>query len=152
MKKLALLVPVLLLSLTGCGTTQTGTINCTLSTNDVINGYKLESSYKINYTGDYVDNVETLEEVTSESEVLLDTFETTLNDTYSATNQAYGGYTYTVTNESGKVTSKVTIDYSEMNIDKYVKDQPVLKSYVEDGKMLVDGVKAIYESMGATCE
>lgn len=154
MKKLAILVPVLVLSLTGCGTetAKTGTINCTLSTNDVVNGYSLESSYVINYTGDYVDNVETKEEVTSESEDILEYFETTLNDTYSATSKAYGGYTYTVTNENGKVISDVTIDYGKMNIDQYVKDQPTLKSYVEDGKLLVDGIKAIYESMGATCE
>lgn len=151
MKKLILLVPALLLSLTGCAT-QTGTINCTLSSKDVVNGYELDSVYKINYTGDYVDSVETVEVVTSDSDSILDTFETTLNDSYSATSEAYGGYTYEVTREEKKVTSDVTIDYSEMDIKEFVEDQPTLNSYVEDGKFLVEGIKALYESMGATCE
>lgn len=151
MKKLVLFVPIILLSLTGCGV-ETGTINCTLNSNDVVNGYKLDSEYKINYTGEYVDSVETLEVVTSDSEDILDTFETTISDTYKATSEAYGGYTYEVTREDGKVSSKVTIDYNEMDIEQFVEDQPTLESFVENGKMLVEGVKAIYESSGATCE
>lgn len=154
MKKLAILVPVLALSLTGCGTetAKTGTINCALSKNDVVSEYSLESSYVINYTGDYVDNVETKETVSSDSEYVLEYFEQTFNDTYSATSKAYGGYTYTVTKEDKKVISDVKIDYNEMDIDQFVKDQPTLKDFVENGKMLVDGVKSVYEAMGATCE
>ena len=57
-----------------------------------------------------------------------------------------------VTREEKKVTSDVTIDYSEMDIKEFVEDQPTLNSYVEDGKFLVEGIKALYESMGATCE
>lgn len=39
-----------------------------------------------------------------------------------------------------------------MDLDQYVKDQPSLKNFVKDGKMQLDGVKAIYETMGATCK
>ena len=151
MKKLILLAPVLLFTLTGCGT-QTGTINCTLSSKDVVNGYELNSVYKINYTGDYVDTVETIEIVTSDSDIILNTFETTLNDSYGATSEAYGGYTYEVTKQDGKITSDVKIDYSKMDVEQFIEDQPTLKSYVKNGKFLIEGIKGLYESMGATCE
>ena len=152
MKKLILLVPALLFILTGCGTVETGTINCTLSSKDVVNGYELESEYKINYTGDYVETVDTIETVTSEDQSVLDYFEKTIKDTYDATSKAYGGYTYDVTNENGKVVSNVTIDYNKMNLEQFIADQPTMKSYVENDKFLVEGIKALYESMGATCE
>lgn len=151
MRKFALLIPVLLLCLTGCGA-KTGTINCTLSSNNVVNGYKIESEYKINYKGDTVESVETLEVVTSSSNQLLDYFETSLNESYSKMNDNYGGYDYSVTKEEGKVSSKVKIDYNKMNIEQFVKDQPALKSYVSGNKLLTDGVKSLYESMGATCK
>ena len=38
-----------------------------------------------------------------------------------------------------------------MDIEQYVEDQPSLKTYVEDNKMLKDGLISIYEDMGATC-
>lgn len=152
MKKLVLLIVYMLLTLGNEGQEEVGIIVCTLSTNDVVNGYKLDSEYKINYKGDTVESVETTEIITSESEYILDYFETTIDDTYRKTHETYGGYTYNVTNENGKVTSKVTIDYNVMNLRQFVEDQPVLKSYIKDDKLLVEGLKMIYESNGATCE
>ncbi len=151
MKKLIVLLPVMLILLTGCGAKE-GTIKCTLSSKDAVNGYSLESEYNINYKGDYVEKVDTVEKVTSESEEILDTFKTTLNDTYSKMNDTYGGYDYNVTKDGDTVTSKVTIDYSKMDIEQFVKDQPSLKSYVDDNKLKVDGIKDLYKTMGATCE
>ena len=67
-------------------------------------------------------------------------------------NSAYGGYTYEVTREDGKVVSNVTIDYDKMNLEQYATDQPSLAQYIEDGKFLVDGIIEIYKTAGATCE
>lgn len=150
MKKVFLLIP-LLVFLTGCNT-KTGSINCTLSARDVVNGYGLESNYKINYTGKYVDSANTYEVVTSNIDSIIDNFEKTLNASYSAVANAYGGYTYEIIKEEGKIISVVDIDYKKMNLEQYVEDQPTLKSYVKDGKLLVEGLKSLYESMGATCE
>lgn len=152
MKKLIFIVPLMLLFLVGCSdNSKSGVITCTLSSNNVVNGYQLQSTYKINYTGKHIESVDTEEIIITDSDDILNYFETTLNDTYKKTNDAYGGYTYTVTKEAGRVTSKVTIDYNEMNLNQFVNDQPTLKTYVEDGKMLVDGIKNLYTSMGATC-
>jgi len=157
MKKVLFLLPILAITLTGCFNTKTDeltekSISCTLSTNDVVNGYQLNSTYKINYTGDFVKSVETEEVVTSENETIIDTFEETLNNTYKKTNEAYGGYDYKVTRETGKVTSKVFIDYSKMNLEQFIKDQPSLSSYSKDNKLLVEGIKQMYTSLGAKCE
>ena len=148
MKKYILLLPVLAICLVGCGEKE-GTIVCDLSSKDVVNGYELKSTYKINYNGDFV---ETEEIVISDSDDLLNTFETTLNDTYKKTNDAYGGYTYNIVKENNQIVSNVTIDYSKMNLEQFAKDQPALKSYIKDNKMLTEGIQSLYESMGATCK
>ena len=161
MKKGLFLLSLLFL-LTGCGeetkedviqeVPKQATVHCELSSRDVINGYETTAEYTIYYTGDYVDKVDTVETVTSESEEFLDTMEEYVNTTYEATNSAYGGYTYEVTREDGKVVSNVTIDYDKMNLEQYATDQSSLAQYIEDGKFLVDGIIEIYETAGATCE
>lgn len=151
MKKVLVLLPIMLLCLTGCGE-KSGTIKCELSTKDVVNGYEVTAEYNIYYTGDLVDSVKTTEVVTSTDEDILSQFEDTLNDTYSVYNDTYGGYTYKVDRTDGKVTSNVTIDYEKMDLEQFVEDQPTLKSFVKDNKLLVEGLKASYEEMGATCE
>lgn len=152
MKKSILVLPILALCLTGCGKEKTGKITCTSNQNNVASGYTLEAKYVINYKGDNVDSVETTESVTADNSEVLSAFEKQLNEMYSKTDEAYGGYKYNIENKDGKVVSTVTIDYNKMNLDQYVKDQPVLKDFVKNGKMQVDGIKALYKAMGATCE
>lgn len=152
MKKSILVLPILMLGLTGCGGGKAEKITCTNSTNDVVNGYSTESTYVINYKGKNVDSVETVETVTSDNEEILSAVAEQLEKTYGTTNEAYGGYTYKVENKDGKVVSTVTIDYNKMDLDQYVKDMPSLKNFVKDGKMQLDGVKSLYETMGATCK
>lgn len=125
---------------------------CALSMNDVVNGYSIESEYTINYKGVFVESVNAVETITSESQDIIDSVETTVKDTYSKTNEAYGGYDYEVTRYDGKLISNVTIDYNVMDLEKYSNDQPVLKSFMKDGKMTVNGAKKIYEATGATCK
>lgn len=150
MKKVILLVPVILLCLTGCGKEES--LKCTLSSKDAINGYSIESTYNIKAKNDLVESVDTIEEVTSDSEEILEAFETQLNDSYSKMNETYGGYEYSISIDGDKLTSKVTIDYNKMNIDQFIEDQPTLKSYAKKGKLKLDGVKSMYEALGATCE
>ncbi len=151
MKKFFVLIPILMLCLTGCGS-NSGTLKCTLESKDAVNDYSLSSTYTVNYKKGLVESVDTVEEVSSDSEDVLDTFEDTLNETYSKMNDTYGGYDYKVTKSDGKVTSKVTIDYNKMDLDQFTKDQPALKNYIKDGKLKIEGLKSMYESMGATCE
>ena len=102
MKKLILfIVPVMLFSLTACNKDtqeeKTGQVVCTLSMNDVVNGYNIESEYKINYKGDFVESVDTVETVTSESQDIIDSFENTFFSAiiYSTNYQTFQHISYT---------------------------------------------------------
>ena len=149
---LSLLFVIVLMS--GCGNNEKEVVRtCTLTSNDTVNGYKMESVYKIFGKGDVVEKVETTETVTSDNEEILDYLEKYLIDTYKSINEVYGGYTNEVTNEDGKVVSQTTIDYNVMDLEKYANDNTAVKNYINsDNKFLIDGIISIYESTGAVCE
>lgn len=146
-----LLVVVILF---GCGaSTEEKVVKCTISQKDLTNGYELKSEYNIYAQGEVVKSVKTKEVITSEQESILSYFQTTLNTTYEKYNSEYGGYTYEVTKEGNTVTSNVAIDYTKMDLDKFSEDQSSIKSAINDNNELtVDGIKSMYQSMGATCE
>lgn len=157
MRKVLLLVTVILL-LTGCGQKENVlteprlyTITCKIE-NVNYDQYTLNSEYKINYYGDYVDNVVTVETVTSDSTEILDYMENYLKQIYTSANETYGGYTYNISKETGKISAMVSINYNIMDLNKFVEGQPAMKNYIEDGKFLVSGIINVYESMGATCD
>lgn len=156
MKKLyvILLAGTVLFGLTGCDSNNEEVVNhCTLSSNDTVNGYKLTSEYDVYSVGGEVDKVVTTETITSDNQQILDYFEQTLVQTYEAQNSTYGGITNEVTNENGTVTSSTTIDYNEMDLEKYVTDNTALNSYVnENNKLKTEGVLSIYKALGAICE
>ncbi len=149
MKKVLIILSVVFLALTGCGK-KSASISCTMDKD--LGSYKLESTYKINYTGKTVDSVETVEKVTSSNSTVLDTFEKTLKETYENANNKYGGYTIDVKKSDSEVVSTVKIDYSVMDVEQFAKDEPSIKGYIDGNKLTVDGLKAIYTAMGATCK
>ena len=146
---------VVAIIMTGCGSKSAKSVveKCTLSKNDTTNGFELVSEYNIYAKGNEVYKVVTTETVTSENDTILSYFEDTLNETYKSASKLYGGYTIDVRKEDGKVISNTTIDYSVMDMKKFIEDQPSLKAYVtSNNKLSVEGIKSIYESMGAICE
>lgn len=156
MKKVISILSVFLvvLMVSGCGEEQKEfTRTCTMTQNDVTQGYKLESIYTIYGKGDVVNKVTSVETVTSDSNDILNYFETNLKSTYDQYNQTYGGYTNNVVNKDGKVVSETTIDYTTMNLTKYVQDNSVMKNFVnDDNQLLVEGLITIYQQTGAICE
>lgn len=146
MKKVILLVCVLLLC--GCGTK---TMKCESTSKQ--EKYTMNSSYTVYYGGGVVKKVSTVETVESSDSEFLTKVEKDLNDSYNRSEENYGGYTYNITNKDGKVTSTVTVDYKKMDLDKFIKDNEAMKSYVNDkNKITLEGIKKMYESMGAKCE
>lgn len=144
-----------MLLLVGCGSksAELKTTKCTLTKNDVVNGYKLESTYEISYSNDSVKKVHSIEKVISESSEILDQFETTLNNTYSTMNNTYGGYTYEVKKSDDNVTSDVTIDYEKVDLDKLSKDDSSISAIINDDKEISkEKLQSMYESLSATCE
>lgn len=166
MKKLASIAVVLLL-LTGCNSKNNVNdggneknnndvveqkMTCTLHTNDVVNGYTLDATYVATYKNDLVYEVVSTEVIKSDSKEVIDYFNNYVTDTYTKMNENYGGYTYTINKTSQGLTSEATIDYEQLDIKKLVEDQPSMKSYVKDNKITLEGIKAMYTQMGATCE
>lgn len=156
MKKVIGILGVFLvvLMVSGCGENQKEfTRKCTMTQNDITQGYSLESVYTIYGKGDVVNKVTSRETITSDNKDVLNYFETNLKDTYNQYNQTYGGYTNSVVNKDGKVVSETTIDYNVMNLTKYVQDNSVMKNFVnDDNQLLVDGLVTIYQQAGAICE
>lgn len=143
---------MLVVLLTGCFGKEK-VAKCTLTSDQSSSGYKIKSEYNMYYSGDIVNKVVTTETVESKNNTILAYFEKQLKTQYKSNNDNYGGYKYEITNKDGKVVSKVTIDYSKMNMTKFVKDNPAMKSYVnKSNKLTVKGVKSMYQSLGATCE
>lgn len=156
MKKILMLVTIIVfaLILQGCAEEKKEKIvTCKLEENNVAYGYKLSSVYKAYSDGKIVKKVETTEIATSDNESVLNYFENYINTLYGKMNDAYGGYDYTVTNENGKVTSITKIDYTSLNREQFIKDQPSMKKYMNDDNMItLEGIISMYETIGATCE
>ena len=149
-----LLVLPLVFCVAGCRTSKKEIVShCTLTSTDSSNGYQLSSSYDVYSKNNEVSKVVTEEVVTSDNDSVLTYFEEYLKKTYDTQNSTYGGTTNEVTKADGKVTSKTTIDYTKMDLEKYVKDNSALSNYMnKDNKLTKDGILSIYQSMGATCK
>ena len=148
-----LFISLFVILISGCGKSNKEVVStCTLSSDQSSNGYTLSSNYEIHSKDGLVYNVTTKETVESDNEQVRSYFKKTLEDSYNTANESYGGYTYNVTEDGNKVISNVTIDYSKMDLDKFVKDNSQIKSYIKNKKITLEGMQKIYESLGATCE
>ena len=136
--------------ITGCGNNKEFTKKCVIHNDVLSQGYKLDSEYNIFGKG----RVETTEIVTSDNQEILDYFEDYLNDTYVDANENYGGYTkINVTNSNNKVVSNIEIDYTKMDLEKFVQDNPGVSAYINSNNaMTTEGIVSMYEALGATCE
>lgn len=133
----------------GCGS-NLKTMKCSVSSN--IEGNSTTSSYEVKHDGEYVSKIELVETITSSDQSVLSQYEQYLNNLYSSSSATYGGYTYKVTNNGSKVVSNVTMDYTKMDLNKLVQDDPSFANYVKDGKLTLSGIKEMYSQYGITCE
>ena len=78
---------------------------------------------------------------------------TSIKEQYKSNDNKYGGYSYNITKTDDTVISEVTIDYTKMDIEKFIEDNEAVKAYVnDDNQLTVEGVKKMYKSIGATCK
>ena len=147
-----LFISLFVILISGCGKSNKEVVStCTLNSDQSSNGYKLTSNYEIHSKDGSVYSVVTKETVESDNEQVRSYFKKTLEDSYNTANESYSGYTYNVTEDGNKIISDVTIDYSKMDLDKFVKNNSQMKSYIKNNKISLDGMKKIYEALGATC-
>ena len=127
---------------------------CSTRSNSVESSYRISSKYKIYGKDNYVTKIKKEEIVISDKEEMLDYFKEYLEVSYSSMNEKYGGYKNTISREDNKIISKTTISFSKFNLKDYVKDNEVMKNYVEkDYKITLESMVLFYEEkLAAQCK
>lgn len=156
MKKYIIMVSLLVLVITGCKSSKDSievAKHCKLTTINEEEKYQLDVEYIIYGQKTIAKKVEIIEKVTASDHSIVEQFSEYLKGTYSKYNELYGGFSNKVTEESGVLVSKTTMDYTKLNLKKYISDNDIIKKYVnKDNEILVDGLVNVYESLGAKCE
>ena len=152
MKKKILLfssVFIFLILITGCSKESGNLMTCTRSMNQ--NNIKTNLKYNISYDGDYVTRVKSIETVETDSEDILNSYKTQIESLYSPYNDIEY-YEYNVKVEDNKLTSTVDINYEKVDTDKLLEIDSANGQLIKDGKIKVNDIKSVYESLGAICE
>ena len=124
-------------------------MTCTRTLNQ--NNVEMGFTYKINYTGDYVNTIETTEEVKSENAEYLNTLKTAVENTY-APYKNVEHYNYNVKIDGNKLVSTTKIDYDKIDTKKLIELDSANGKLIKDGKVKMNDLKQVYESLGATCK
>ena len=139
-----------LLLVTGCGNSNNmESMTCTRTMNQ--NGIKTSLKYNVEYEGDYVSRIKTVETVETDDTYILNTYKNQIESLYSP----YKGveyYEYNVDIADNKLTSTVDINYAKVDTDKLLEIDSANGALIKDGKISVDDIKSVYESLGATCK
>ena len=150
-KNLAILV-LATLCFTGCSKEKIE-LECSIDKEySTLGGYKTGSKYEVYAKDGNVTKVVSNEYVESDNEQLLTTFEQTLSLGYQNYQMKYGGYDNKINIDGNRLTSVTNIDYSKVDLEQLLNDTPALKDYTKNGKLQVEGMKKLYESVGATCK
>ncbi len=137
--------------ISGCGKKEIIT-KCNMKSDQSLSGYFIESNYKVYSKKNVVTKVEINEEISSEKSDVLSNFKSMYESQYDSNNNRYGGYSYKMSEKDGKLIIDLTIDYSKMNIEKFVSDNAAFSDYLEDNKLTLDGIKKMYKTSGIVCE
>ena len=151
MKKKILILFCLLFLITGCKK-DLQSFTCAYTTGSTITGYTSSSEYTVYHDGEFVDHVEILETIKSDNIDVLSSIEQSIKNMYDPLIKKYKGYSYDIDRSRDKIISKVKIDYTKMDITAYLRDNPSQENYFLGDKLSVDGIVAIYDSMGIGCD
>lgn len=147
-----LLIPVLI---TGCGKDSKvtlysgkGTLKC--SREGVLDGGTAKFSYEINYKDGYITQLHSKEEITSDDNSILDTYENAYKNIFvNYKNLKY--YDNTITRNNNTVSSETTINYAKIDTDKLLEIEGSEDNVIEDGKVKVVTWRSFAEKFGTTC-
>ncbi len=149
MKKIGLVLFMSLLLLTGCTKEENGVLTCTRTAKQ--GNIDLSLNYKITYTGEYVNTIETTEIVKSEDQNTLNLYKSQIENVYKPYKEI-DYYENEITLEGNTLTSKTTIDYEHINTDKLIEIDSANEQILKDGKAKVSDFRTMYENIGASCK
>lgn len=154
MKKLKylfmLLIGVVIIA-TGCEKSSTAkTVVCSRSINQ--GTVSLELKYTITYEEKYVQQINSVEKITSEDSSVIESYKDLLETTY-ASYKEIDHYKNNITISGNTLTSTTDIDYTKIDVAKLIEiDSANSQLFNDDNKVELSTLKELYESMGTTCE
>lgn len=149
-KYLFLAVAMLVVFLvTGCSSSEEKTMTCTRTMNQ--SGMKTNLNYKVTYSGDYVNRVQSEESIETSDTTTLNTYKEQIEKIYTPYKDIKY-YTYNVTIDGNKLVSTVDINYAKIDTKKLIEIDSANSQLINDGKVKLSSVKSLYEQLGATCK
>lgn len=140
----------ILLLVTGCGNSNnTSSMTCTRTMDQ--NNIKTSLKYNVEFKDGYVLRIKSVETVETSSSDILDTYKEQIESLYSPY-QDVDYYEYNVEIEDNKLTSTVDINYEKVDTDRLLEIDSANGQLIKDGKISVNDIKSVYESLGAICE
>ena len=124
------------------------TMICTYSTTADV--YSMQTKYVVKYKNGIVSNVSTKEIFTKYDEETLKEYKSTLENMYMPySNLDY--YDYSITIKDNQVISKININYSKLDINKFIEIDSANKDILTNNKVTIKKLKKIYKNNGARC-
>lgn len=123
---------------------------CTLN-KTMENSTKLDATYSVFYKGEDVTKLNTEEIMTSSNSTTLELYQEQLENLY----QAYRNIEYydnEIRIEGNKLYSITKIDYERIDMNRFLEINEQMKSLIDDGKLKVLTLKAMYQTLGITCQ
>ena len=142
-KYLFLAVTMLVVFLvTGCSSSEEKTMTCTRTMNQ--SGMKTNLNYKVTYSGDYVNRVQSEESIETSDTTTLNTYKEQIEKIYTPYKDIKY-YTYNVTIDGNKLVSTVDINYAKIDTKKLIEIDSANSQLINDGKVKLSSVKSLYE-------
>jgi len=141
---------VVILMLSGCiNKDEVKTMKCSRTlTQDSV---KMTLNYEVDYKGDYVQTVHSVEKIKSSDKSILNSYKKQLESFYSSyKNIEY--YSSNVVINGDELVSTVDINYAKIDTDKMIEVDSANALIIKDGKVKIDDVRTTYESLGTICE
>lgn len=136
--------------LAGCGAKQEEkTMTCTRTATQ--SNMNINLNYEVKYKGNYVTSVKSTEKIISEDTSMLEQYKTMVEETYSPYKDVKY-YEYNVSVDGNTLTSIAEIDYEKIDTDKMIEIDSANSQLIKDGKISVDDIESLYNSVGATCK
>ena len=141
---------IMLLLVTGCGNDKDMlSMTCTRAMDQ--NGIKTSLKYNVKYKDKYVSRIKMTETIETDSTDILNTYKEQLESLYDPYKEVKY-YDYNVNINGNKLTSTTDINYEKVDTDKLIEIDASNGQIIKDGKIRVDDIKSVYESLGATCK
>ena len=139
----------LVLLVTGCDNNSIQTMTCTRTMNQ--NNIQTSLKYVVNYHGNYVTRVKSVETIETDNFNILDTYKEQVETIYNSYKDVKY-YEYNVEIVDNKLISTVDINYEKIDTDKLLEIDSSNGQLIKDGKIAVADIKTVYENLGAICK